>query len=362
MPSKSRQYLRTSALFEQTARKCVSPSKSVTKETTIRRALERFGYEDVALLTVEKGYRNEAHACKDRDGQTLNLILYKNEPEIVLRIKNANAVSNFLNDRGLPTRRSMDERILRLQSGRWRKYAALYDYLPGQTIPWEAYTQKHLKELGKAMGLMHSVLRDFDANGLPDVADEYVKIMRRMQRYFAQPGIRHALAVKLDLLVDETAFARLAMMLEASKRLSGQQALHMDFVRSNILFGDDASAGLAITGILDFEKTACGHPLFDIARTLAFLLVDCKYKSAEKVRKYFLYSGYRKRGNQEFRTASIRTKSNDIAMLEELLDVFLLYDFYKFLCHNPYEFLPQNAHFIRTRDLLLSRGLAYHSA
>ncbi len=70
--------------------------------------------------------------------------------------------------------------------------------------------------------------------------------------------------------------------------------LHMDFVRGNILYSQNHE--LRISGILDFEKAAYGSPLFDIARTYAFLLVDCKYKSEKEIGKYFLRSGYIKRG------------------------------------------------------------------
>jgi Ser/Thr protein kinase RdoA (MazF antagonist) len=114
-------------------------------------------------------------------------------------------------------------------------------------------------------------------------------------------------------------------------------------VRGNILFDDQAR----ITGVLDFEKTAWGHPALDIARTLAFLLVDCKYKSEDKTRKYFLISGYNKRG-------PARTPGSS-PLLEKLITTFLLHDFYKFLRHNPYESLRNNEHFVRTRDLLVQR-------
>jgi hypothetical protein len=131
----------------------------------------------------------------------------------------------------------------------------------------------------------------------------------------------------------------------------------MDFVRSNILFDDtDTSNALAITGILDFEKTAQGNPVFDIARTLAFLLVDCKYKPADKVRKYFLRSGYIKRGASTFQDIYITDHNGKVNVLEQLLDVFLMHDFYKFLRHNPYESLESNEHFMRTRDMLVQRG------
>jgi aminoglycoside phosphotransferase (APT) family kinase protein len=118
----------------------------------------------------------------------------------------------------------------------------------------------------------------------------------------------------------------------------------MDFVRGNILF-----SGFEITGILDFEKTALGHPIMDMARTLAFLLVDCKYKTEEKVNKYFVQSGYTKRG------ANKETINDDDRGL--LVEMFLLYDLYKFLRHNPYESLYENEHYIRTKDILVKYGV-----
>lgn len=118
----------------------------------------------------------------------------------------------------------------------------------------------------------------------------------------------------------------------------------MDFVRGNILFEDTD-----ISGILDFEKTASGHTIVDIARTLAFLLVDCKYKPYDKVDKYFLYSGYQKRG-----------RSKDIGNDDDrnqFVEMFLFYDLYKFLLHNPYESLRLNEHHVRTKDILVRYGV-----
>jgi hypothetical protein len=134
-------------------------------------------------------------------------------------------------------------------------------------------------------------------------------------------------------------------LLEFCGKLEDQQPLHMDFVRSNVLFNAHAT----IAGIIDFEKTGKGHPMLDIARTLAFLLVDCKYKEPGKVYKYFVHSGYRKRGKNNI---NINPR-----LLHELTNIFLLHDFYKFLRHNPYESLGRNEHFVRTRDILIARAL-----
>jgi len=166
-----------------------------------------------------------------------------------------------------------------------------------------------------------------------------------MHRYFNDRDVINAAAHKLHVRTIPRDFAH---TLAACQHLPGRQALHMDFVRGNILFEDTQ-----ISGIIDFEKAAVGSPLFDIARTLAFLLVDCKYKPEDKIRKYFLRSGYLKRGKTVLTNYTIDGKS----ALDELINFFLMHDFYKFLRHNPYEALEQNEHYIRTKALLLKRRL-----
>ncbi|MBX6334367.1 phosphotransferase, partial [Candidatus Saccharibacteria bacterium] len=230
-----------------------------------------------------------------------------------------------------------------LTGERIEKYAALYEYLPGKTIPWEAYTMDHIKQLGKAMSDMHALFAKLPQGDLPPVIDECRELLGRMERYFTDGGVRDAMARKLGLVLHNA--ARLKPVLAETSSLPCQP-LHMDFVRSNILFDEQEKA--KITGILDFEKAAWGPPIFDIARTLAFLIVDCKYKEERKVRKYFLHSGYNKRGMANF---------TPTPLLEDLLNFFLLHDFYKFLRHNPYESLEQNEHFTRTRDFLLNRNI-----
>lgn len=309
----------------------------------VERILQQYGVQLRLLGAVEKGYRNQSYRAELADGRTLNLILYKREEGMLERVKRANRVSNFLAEKGFPARTAADRRIAKLQAGEYVKYAALYEYLPGATIPWEAYTMDHIKQLGRAMSDMHAALKPLRQNDLPFAIDECRALLKRMEKYFAQDGVHDALASKLGLSVPDTTAFRPA--LTAAIDLPAQ-ALHMDFVRSNILFAEDQKA--TISGILDFEKTAWGPPVFDIARTLAFLIVDCKYKEEAKVRKYFLYSGYNKRGQNSFAPTPL---------LDDLLNFFLLHDFYKFLRHNPYESLQDNEHFLRTRDFLLKRNI-----
>lgn len=286
------------------------------------------------IAAPQKGYRNSSYAVDS----TLNLIMYKSEPGILTRITHANKVGWFVATAGLPARTLHDQRIITIKSPRRTTYAALYNHLPGHTIPWEAYTMGHLKALGKMMGDMHAVLANYP-HALPDVADDLLALNRRMIRYFANADVRQALAVKLGLIVRKTDVTRLLMFCQTLPT----QALHMDFVRGNVLFD-----GTAVTGIIDFEKTGRGTPALDIARTLAFLLVDCKYKREDKVYKYFVVSGYAKRSRSSFAQWQL---------VDRLVPFFLLHDFYKFLRHNPYESLPQNEHFVRTKAMLLKHGI-----
>lgn len=308
----------------------------------IKRILQQYGRTAARIATVQSGYRSEIYPVQFLDNTRGTVILYKREPGIADRIKNANRIGNALAAHGFPARQTLDDRILTLRSSTFKTYVALYNYLPGTTIPWEAYTMNRIKQLGAVMSNMHTALAGIERQNLPSVINEYSAICTRMEGYFAQAEVQGAVRTKLG--VEPPRIVGFNSLFAALEQLPHRQPLHMDFVRGNVLFAEGSSE---ITGILDFEKTAWGHPLFDVARTLAFLLVDCKYKPEVKIRKYFLESGYQKRGQAEL---------TDRRYLEALLDLFLTYDFYKFLRHNPYESLQANEHFVRTRDLLIARG------
>jgi Ser/Thr protein kinase RdoA (MazF antagonist) len=316
------------------------------KTRLIQRIVTGYGLSYTAILPPQKGYRNQSYPARLKDGRIVNIILYKSEPGALALIQHANQVSDYLSSQGFPCRKTLGP-IAKLSNHRLTKYAALYNYLRGQTIPWEAYTKRHIKLLGKTLSDMHAALAGYKGD-LPDIAQTSIALNKRILRYFANANVAQALRAKLNLRVCKTDFRQL---LTACQLLPSQQALHMDLVRSNILFEGEGD-GLQISGILDFEKTARGSALFDIARTLAFLIVDCKYKDEQKVRKYFLHSGYRKRGAGDLRYTATTKR-----LLDELVAFNLLHDFYKFLRHNPYEHLPQNEHFVRTRDLLIARNI-----
>ncbi|MDK2899446.1 MAG: hypothetical protein PWQ10_633 [Patescibacteria group bacterium] len=313
-------------------------------EFVLPKILNAYGINYLRIYDCQKGYRNEIWPVLTSDNQIINVTFFKREVGIVDRIRRADDVSEYLWQNKMAVRRRIYPQIIRLKSKKQVIYAAVYNYLPGKTIPWEAYTMEHIKNLGAKMSDIHYILANKEFVNLPSVYDEYLSIVSRMIIYFEDKNVKRAISDKLKLKVDVDSLKSYIKLLENMKLLPNQQALHMDFVRGNVLFAEKE-----ISGVIDFEKAALGHCVVDIARTLAFLLVDCKYKTNEKVYKYFLYSGYKKRGrNKDIGNDMIRNK---------LVNMFLMYDFYKFLRHNHYESLSLNEHFIRTKDILIKYGV-----
>jgi len=316
-------------------------------KSVLPRVLDAYDIKYRRIFDCQKGYRNEIWPILTTGDEMINVTFYKREAGITGRIKNADVVSEFLSLSGLPVRKRIDNRTLVLKSKNQTTNIGVYNYLPGNTIPWEAYTMEHIKTLGGTMSDMHDFLSKMSIASLSSVYDEYLAIIGRMESYFGRTNIQDAIGNKLNLRIDLNRFEEYRTLLSEYIVKPNQQPLHMDFVRGNILF-----EGNKISGILDFEKTALGHPIMDIARTLAFLLVDCKYKTTDKVIKYFLYSGYKKRGkNKDIGDSDDRNK---------LVEMFIFYDLYKFLRHNPYESLDLNEHYLRTRDILVKRGVIFY--
>ncbi len=324
-------------------------------KSQINQIIEHFGKKVVRQYPVQKGYRNLSYKILLSNSQIVNLHLYRAETGIINRIQRTNDLSDFLAKQGVTCRRTLDKRIILIKAGRVQKYACLYNYLPGKTISWEAYTMEHIKQLGGLMSDMHFVASGYLSKQLPLASDEYTQITNRMKGYFDNVDTDKAITSKLKVRLSPRRLDNYLLLLRLTSNLPLRQSLHMDMVRSNILFSDIKKVEL--TGVIDFEKAAIGHPAFDIARTLAFLLVDCKYKTENQIRKYFIGSGYNKRGKSDFTNVIMKKGSEKIDLLEALLDMFLTYDFYKFLKHNPYEYLDQNEHYCRTRDQLLARGV-----
>lgn len=321
------------------------------QQATVDRALAQYGLSARSDKPVQKGYRNESYAVTLRDGKVVNLLFYKAEPDILPKIKAANFASEHAAHKGLPTRTLCDPRILKLQTGNYTSYACLYEYLPGSTIPWEAYTMNHIKLVGKALARLHVALADTNQSA-PSITNTCLSLCSAMQEYFGLAGVQRAMQEKLNTRFENNALTMLPKLVPNTH--TNHQLLHMDFVRGNLLFrpskasSDLTEGSVELCGIIDFEKVSIGSPIFDIARTLAFLLVDCKYKTKQQVYKYFLQSGYYKRGGGT---------TVDSQKLDQLTSFYLVHDFYKFLKHNPYESLRQNEHYIRTRDILIERKL-----
>ncbi len=284
------------------------------------------------ILASYKGYRNTQIHLQYGNKEYM-LCIYKKEKGIKERIDSADRIMALCYP-ALPVK----QRIKVISTS--PNLIILYSYLPGSTISWEGYTMKHIKGLGEYMGKLHTIL---ERVRYKDIEIEYeldlsILHLKEMDRYFKDKGVLEAMKNKLHVLPSFNIKKFLKVFDEL--RSIDSQILHMDFVRGNILF----NAKKEITGIIDFEKCAYGPRVLDIARTLAFLLIDCKYKSEEKIRKYFLISGYIKRGKMKLPSTNL---------INILVEYFLLYDFFKFLYHTPYESLKDNEHFIRTRNRLL---------
>jgi Ser/Thr protein kinase RdoA (MazF antagonist) len=331
----------------------------MAQQVLLEKILTKYGLKPVKIDSRQMGYRNHSYCVTLNTGQLVNLIIYKREPGILPRIRRANIVSDYLAGQGFPTRRTIEPGIIRLTSDNYLRYAAVYTYLPGNTVPWEAYTRRHLKLLGSTMSNIHhslSQMPNWAEPNSPTALDEYASILQRMIAYFQDPGVIASTSRTLNLCVASQTWKDLTQILKICRHLPEQQILHLDFVRGNILFEPSAN-GPRVSGIIDFEKTALGPPVMDIARTLSFLLVDSKFKTNRHIRKYFLQSGYAKRGSARLKTPIVTVSGKKIDTLERLVDLFLVHDFYKFLRHNPYDSLHLNEHYVRTKQLLLDRGI-----
>ena len=318
-------------------------SNTIMRLSALHQILGAFEVEYTEIHEAQSGYRNSTFRATTDKGD-VNLLLFKRGDDPA-SIRAFNKYADKLHDAGLPTRSTFDPRILRVTKSEPTTYASLYKYLPGTTIAWEAYTRRHLKALGHMLGDIHEVSRTFEDLKLPDACDVQIGILSDMETYFAREGVQSAAHSKLGFDTRSVALARYSKLVASLQRSTAQHPLHMDFVRGNVLFDR-----YEISGVIDFEKAAIGDPIIDVARTLAFLYVDSKYKSEEDVRKYFLQRGYFKRSGQ-------RLSSSQLKAEEPLIEYFMLHDLYKMMLHNPYESLSENAHFTRTFDALLSRGV-----
>lgn len=333
-------------------------------DAVARRILSEYGFSDtgLSLKPAMHGYRNTVYPFTSNRGGGC-LIVYKPEKDITSRVRRVNRLGLELAAAGLPVRAPLDPRIMTIMHRNHLIPVAVYTYLPGGTIAWEGYTRRHLKLLGWALGSLHRHMQTIPMATYPTVVSLYSTILQRMAAYFQDTAIQTAMTDKLGVELDCRSLEHMKLFLGACGNLP-TQVLHMDFVRGNILFGNPghgspfAIGDIALTGIIDFEKAAAGHPLFDIARTLAFLYADCASKTPLQLRRYVIDAGYRKRGLHAVKATSVSLPDGiKCDVLETAVTLFLLHDLYKFLRSNPYESLQKNHHYCRTRDLLVQRKM-----
>ena len=312
--------------------------------------LNKYGLSLVRVLARQSGYRNKSHIVELDDSSRLNLIIYKSESGIVERIKKLNLLSLSLAKSNLPVRTPLSDRIIEITFNNKTHYASIYNYLGGDTIEWEAYSMKHIKLLGWTLAEFHNQTANYTGE-LPDITDENHRIIDKMSEYFTRAPVQSAISQKLGIRLTAD-FDDYRNLVKALDETYVKQPLHLDFVRGNILFDKNndqynyAIGSIAISGIIDLEKASLGHPVWDIGRTFAFLVVDCP-KPTAKIFKYFIQSGYQKRGG----------RNDALPHLEQIVGFYLLYDLYKFLRDNPYEHLEQNHHYKHTRDELAMRNM-----
>lgn len=309
---------------------------------------------------LEGGFRNQCFKV-DSDDKSYVLIIYKAEKGIRKLIDNAHSVASLLHSKGFPVRTNLKTKnkkdyIYKKISSIYH-FIALYNFLEGVTIPWEAYTRRHLKSIGKTLSDMHYALKNSEVKELKGNLPKWelitAKEISSMKRYFkkVEPWIIKKLKLKLNWLNIDKTFKNLIK----DTGTYPKNIMHYDFVRGNILFSNRINKNFdiyPITGILDFEKVCVGPEITDIARTLAFLLVDCKFKDVITVCKRFLINGYIKRGKNKLDPNIFKTQEFNNSLI-----FFWLRDFWKFLEYNPYEYLHMNEHYKRTKKVLLDRKI-----
>lgn len=265
-------------------------------------------------------------------------------------------VTEYLNEKGFNSRRAIKNKngdyITRITLDTSNvltnpRLLGVYDYIEGSTLEWDAYTRRHLRSAGMKMSQMHRLLKDYKGNVEAVTQwDNYLKTDSSRMLQYMNKNTEHIIN-KLHLKFNITEAENLVSLLHQDTTTKNQ-LVHCDFVRGNILFSQKKLQNIyEITGILDFEKLLFGPIEADISRTMAFLLVDCRYKSSHEIEQYFLTEGYALLG---------KGASFSISQLNLYMIYYWLRDFWKFLECNPYEDLKKNYHFNKTTEILIEKG------
>ncbi len=324
-------------------------TKHIVVQEFIRFLWEHYDLASASSLTIgefTQGYMNfvfpftlkNAHEAKKYVAVFYNASRYSSAVDLA-KLEACEQVAGKLATAGLPARTA----VLARDGRKFCKYAfrgennffALYEYLPGEALMWESYTRRHLYALGATLKQIHVALKNETGLELPQWRKYLPSDSAKITKYFQVNS--KIIKTKLKIELNTEKFQKILKSMQADKTT---QVIHGDFVRSNVLFSSEKRAeDYEITGILDFEKCMYAPAIVDIARTLAFLLVDCKHKSESEIVYHFLIRGY---GANDY------PKYISLYHLKEFLLYFWTRDLWKFLTANPYESLHQNYHFTAT--------------
>lgn len=313
---------------------------------------------NIKIKEYKQGYMNYVLNISTKKGQIFTGVLFNynryNGDFAKKMLENINICANYLTRFNIPVRKALlnksGKTISIINLNQKQRFFTLYKYLEGNTISWEAYTRRHLRSMGQTLALIHNKWTNFNGNiSYIPKWEEYFNIDSiNLMNYFDTNYIHIAkkLGIKLNADYIKLLINNIKKISKSSKLK--KQLIHCDFVRGNILFDNIKYKNIyKITGVLDFEKTLIGPIEFDICRTIAFLLVDCKYKSYKEIFYYFLQDGYFKGKN-----ISINPET-----FQYLIRYFITRDLWKFLQCNPYENLYLNYHFNKTVKLLKNLNL-----
>jgi Ser/Thr protein kinase RdoA (MazF antagonist) len=272
-------------------------------------------------------------------------------PQHAKFLTEAYSAAALLDSAGIPVRTAIPNNSgqlitqIDLQNSNNPHLFGLYNYLPGRTLPWEGWTRRHLRALGRVMQRIHKTWSQCssDFQYIPRWTDYLKKDSSMLIDYLTENSA--TIKRKLNISIDTRKISNLAIKIDTK---SNYQLTHNDLVRGNILFGKRKYKYVyPITGIIDFEKTMYAPVIVDIARTYAFLLVDCKYKTDLEIKKYYLDEGY---------FAFKKETPPMFESLENFVIYFWLRDLWKFLSRNPYEDLKKNYHYTQTVERLNKAG------
>ncbi len=315
------------------------------------------------LRKFNEGYMNNCLEISfpNRDGKfiiivynALNYFLPKHKAQL----EQAYETAEILSRHGIPCRiphktdtgRHLIE--VKIPGSENKHFFGIYNFLPGSTLPWEGWTRRHLRSLGSTMAKMHEIWKAarIDTQNLPEWNSYLNHDYEHLCGYFIKnaPYIQSKLSLKFDKEACD-------QLIDSIKQLSQSfesQLIHYDLVRGNVLFSDKKEKLIyPIIGIIDFEKVMLAPVIVDIARTLAFLIVDCKYKTENEISRYFFDEGCLAQSENQ------QAKKFSLEALKPLVLYFWLRDLWKFLLSNPYESLKENYHFNKTVEQLIKHKL-----